>query len=76
MHDGVKFPCKHCSYQANTNRSLQIHQNSVYAGVKYPWKHCTNQTTTNRSFKEHQKSMHDGVKYKSDSSQLSIMSSQ
>ena len=27
VHDGVKYPCKHCIYQATSNGRLKEHQN-------------------------------------------------
>ena len=36
VHDGVKYPCKHCNYEATQKGHLKEHQKSVHDGVKYP----------------------------------------
>ena len=63
VHDGVKYPCKNCNYQATTMKNLKRHKKSVHDGVKYPCKICSYEAAQKGHLKEHQKSVHDGVKY-------------
>ena len=71
VHDGVKYPCKLCRYQATT-KGNQEHQKTVNDGFKYPCKHCSYQATKTGSLKEHQKSVHEGVKYTCKHCQLQL----
>ena len=46
-HEGVKYPCVQCLYQATTKGSLNLHRRSVHEGTKYPCGQCEYQATTN-----------------------------
>ena len=35
VHEGVKYPCGQCNYQATTQGSLDEHKRAVHEGVKY-----------------------------------------
>ena len=35
-HEGIKYPCNQCDYQATKQGSLQTHIQSKHEGIKYP----------------------------------------
>ena len=35
VDEGVKYPCKHCSYKETQKGNLKEHQKSEHEGVKY-----------------------------------------
>ena len=39
-HEGKKYPCRECEYQAATNGSFAQHQRTIHEGKKYPWREC------------------------------------
>ena len=41
VHEGIKYPCKQCSYEATQKGDLKKHQKAVHEGIKYPCKHCS-----------------------------------
>ena len=58
MHDGVKYPCDKCNYQATEQSSLRKHKKSVHDGVKYSCDKCNYQTGWKQKFKEHKDRKH------------------
>ena len=63
VHEGVKYPCNKCEYQATTKGALQRHQKSEHEGVKYSCNQCEYQAKEQDSLKRHQQSNHESVKY-------------
>ena len=61
MHDGIKFPCHPCDYQASEKASLIGHQKSVHDGIKYDCSKCNAQYTHRQSLRTHIKSAHEHV---------------
>ena len=40
VHEGMKYPCGQCEYQATTKENLDRHKRSVHEGIKYPCQQC------------------------------------
>ena len=40
VHEGIKYPCGQCEYQATSKRNLDQHKKSVHEGIKYPCEQC------------------------------------
>ena len=38
VHEGVKYKCSECNYQATERGSLKKHRESVHEGVKNSWR--------------------------------------
>ena len=62
-HEGVKYPCDQCTYQATTRGSLKKHLQSVHEGIKYACPHCDYQATEKSSLKKHIQSQHEDTQY-------------
>ena len=57
-HEGIKYPCNQCDYQATQQRLLQTHIQSVHEGIKYPCNQCDHQATQKSDLKRHKKTRH------------------
>ena len=58
-HEGARYPCDQCDYQATQQFHLQTHVQSKHEGVKYACDQCDYQATQQFSLKRHIQSMHD-----------------
>ena len=63
VHEGVKYPCNQCDYQATQQGNLLQHIQSKHEGVKYACNQCDKQFTLQSSLTTHIQSKHKGVKY-------------
>ena len=63
LHEGVKYACNQCGYQATKQGNLTTHIQSKHEGVKYACYQCDQQFTAQGSLKIHIQSKHEGVKY-------------
>ena len=45
-HEGVRYSCNQCEYQATTQKTLKAHKEAVHEGVKYLCNQCEYQATT------------------------------
>ena len=61
IHEGIKYPCPHCEYQATQTGRLKIHIESVHLGIKYPCDSCEYQATELGSLNVHIKRAHMGI---------------
>ena len=62
-HEGVRYPCNQCEYQATTQGSLKTHKESIHEGVKYSCNKCEFHATQKGDLKRHREAIHEGVKY-------------
>ena len=62
-HEGIKYPCNQCDYQATQPGNLQIHIQAKHEGIKYPCNQCDYQTTTQGNLQTHFQAKHEGIKY-------------
>ena len=62
-HQGIRFTCKDCDYEAKQKFHLIAHIAKVHDGVKYPCSQCAHKATTKYRLKRHIESVHEGVKY-------------
>ena len=60
VHEGVKYICRQCDYQATTEGCLTPHKITVHFGVKCS---CNNQATHNGDLTENKRAAHEGVTY-------------
>ena len=63
IHEGIKYPCNQCDYQATQQGSLKTHIQSKHEGVKYPCNQCDYQFTDKSSLRKHIQSKHEYIKY-------------
>ena len=63
IHEGKKYTCRECEYQATTHGGLAQHQRAIHEGKKCPCEECDYQATTKGSLAQHQCSVHEGKKY-------------
>ena len=59
-HEGLKYFCNQCDYQATQQKSLKIHIQSKHEGVKYACDQCEYQATTQSNLTQHNEK---GVEY-------------
>ena len=57
-HEGVKYACEQCDYQATTKFDLTRHIKSRHEGIKYDCDQCEYQATTQSSLRRHSKAKH------------------
>ena len=62
-HDGVKYDCNHCDYNATDVINLKRHKLSQHDGIKYDCNDCDYKATTLDRLKRHKSAQHDGIKY-------------
>ena len=58
VHEGVKYACHQCDYQATQQGSLTIHIQSLHEGVKYACNQCEYQATQHGHLTRHIQSKH------------------
>ena len=63
VHEGRKFSCGTCDYQATQKGHLTAHQQSVHEGRIFSCDTCDYQATTGTYLTEHKKSVHEGRKF-------------
>ena len=65
MHNGVKYNCEYCEYQATTKSSLRQHIQSIHNGVKHSGEFVIIKLIKKILFKDvqSQHSVHNAVKY-------------
>ena len=57
-HEGIKYPCNQCDYQATQQSNLQTHIQCIHEGVKYPCNQCDYQATTQSNLQRHISTKH------------------
>ena len=62
VHQGVKYACNQCDYQATKQSHLTIHIQSIHEGIKYACDHCDYQASTQSSLTRHIQSVHKSLK--------------
>ena len=63
IHQGLRYPCTICDYQATQQGDLTKHKRSIHQGLKYPCTVCEYQATQQGDLIKHKKSSHQGLKY-------------
>ena len=58
LHEGIKYQCGQCHYQATLT-----HQRKVHERIKYPCRQCDHQTSSKGGHTKPQKAVHERVKY-------------
>ena len=58
QHEGIKYACDQCDYQATTQGNLRVHIQSKHEGIKYACDQCDQQFTKQRSLNTHIQSKH------------------
>ena len=58
VHQGSRYACNQCDYQAKTQSNLTIHIQSKHEGVKYACDKCDYQATQKGSLTRHLKTKH------------------
>ena len=65
VHEGMKYPCGQCEYQATLKGNLDRHKRAVHQEIKYPCGQCEYQATQNEDLENHRRVGHEGMKYPS-----------
>ena len=63
VHEGLKYPCKQCDYQAGSKGNFADHKTTVHKGVKFPCRQCDYKATQKGRLAEHKQAVHEVVKY-------------
>ena len=63
VHDGVKYACWQCDYQATYQQSLDLHIQAKHEGIKYNCDQCDYQATQQGNLIRHIQSKHEGIKH-------------
>ena len=63
VHDGVKYACWQCDYQATNQQSLDMHTQAKHEGIKYNCDQCDYQATQQGNLIRHIQSKHEGIKH-------------
>jgi len=58
IHEGIRYPCDLCEYQAKSKRKLKDHKEFKHEGVHYPCDMCNYQSPTQSRLKDHYKKKH------------------
>ena len=62
VHEGVKYPCTICGYEATTNSSLARHIRSQHIGEKYQCTSCDKEYKHPSHLRQHIKTIHFRVR--------------
>ena len=62
-HEGIKYLCSQCDYQAPRMDSLQDHIQAKHGGVKYPCNQCDYEATAKGNLLNHIQSQHEGIRH-------------
>ena len=66
-HEGVRYLCDQCDYQATQPGNLKKHKTKVHEGLRYPCDQCNIYPLKNsESLRKHKASVHEGVRYQCD----------
>ena len=52
-HEGIRYPCNQCTYQATQKGDLQKHIQAKHEGIKHPCNQCDYQATTQGNLQSH-----------------------
>ena len=63
VHQGIKYPCLECDYEATRKDLLSSQHESVHQGRKYSCELCGFQAKYQSSVNSHHQSVHQGLKY-------------
>ena len=66
VHEGIKYPCNLCDYEANQQISLRSHVKSIHEGVRYECEHCDKEFSHKSDLTIHIKGKHEGFTYECD----------
>ena len=55
VHEGVKYPCGQCSYEATSKGGVALHKRAVHEGVKYSCGECGHQFTSKGNLARHKR---------------------
>ena len=58
VHQGRKYSCELCGFQATYQSSVTSHHQSVHQGLKYPCHLCDYQATQKSNIKRHIQTKH------------------
>ena len=58
VHDGVKYACNQCDFQATRQDNLTTHIQSIHEGIKYACNQCNYQASTQSNLTAHTKRKH------------------
>ena len=61
QHEGMKYPCYQCDFQATQQGHLQTHIQNKHEGIKYPCIECDYQATQKDSLHRHIKTQHEAT---------------
>ena len=70
IHEGKRYPCNLCQYEATRKDELKRHIKSIHEGVTYPCHLCGYRATLNRNLRKHIQTIHEGKGNKKRCSQL------
>ena len=57
VHEGVKYTCGQCSYQATSKGNVAQHKSAVHEGVKYPCEQCGHQASSKSNLARHKRAV-------------------
>ena len=62
VHEGIKFTCRHCNYQATLKSNLAEHKRAVHEGVKYPRRQWNQQAVSKGNLAQHKRAVKERIK--------------
>ena len=57
-HNGITFPCNHCTQQFTQQHNLKLHIESIHNGTKYDCPQCDQQFTAKKNLSRHLRVQH------------------
>ena len=63
LHEGVRYPCIKCKYQAASPSNLRSHKKSVHDGLRHKCNQCDYQGYHNTDLKYHILNKHEGMTF-------------
>ena len=61
MHEGIKYKCEFCDYEANRTDRLKTHVQTVHEGFKYFCEFCNFEAARKDRLKKHLELVHERV---------------
>ena len=62
-HEGFKYSCNQCEYQATEQGKLKNLKQAIHEGVEYSCDQCEYHATGQGNLKKHRQSIHEGFRY-------------
>ena len=63
IHEGIKFKCELCDYEANEKKMLKTHVKVQHENFRFTCDQCSLEFATPQGLRMHKKADHEGIRY-------------